>query len=79
MAFFLLSLSLWSLVVYALWTTVFGNPLHQCVVRATPEELLRAEQIAMEGRDPVNDMEVAFVRRFSRLTLLEFGAFLLEF
>jgi len=78
MTYFLFNLSLWSLVVYSLRVAVLGNPLHQCVVEATPEELQRAEQITLEGRDPVSDTEIDFVRRFSRLTMLEFAAFLLE-
>jgi len=73
-----LSIGLWCLVMYSLRVAFFGNPLYQTVVESEQGLLRRAEQMLAERRAPASDAEAAFMRRFSRLTLLEFGAFLAE-
>lgn len=73
-----LSIGLWCLVIYSLRVAFFGNPLYQGVVACEGEFLQRAEQILTGHREPANEAEAGFMRRFSRLTILEFAAFLAE-
>ena len=73
-----LSIGLWCLAIYCLRVALLGNPLYQIVVQGGQGLLTRAEQMLEDRRAPASDAEVMFMRRFSRLTLLEFAAFLGE-
>jgi hypothetical protein len=73
-----LSIGLWCVVVCSLRVALFGNPLYRHVARADPDLLTGAERIATHANYSATDSEVRFLQRFSRLTLLELGVFLLE-
>lgn len=68
------SVCLWCLVVYSLRVALLGNPLYLSVLAAGQDLRFRADQIVMEGRSPANEAEILFMRRFSRLTVLELVA-----
>lgn len=74
----LLSIGLWCVVVYSLRIGVFGNPLYRHIAGVDPELLRRIDAFTNAGELPQTSAEAAFLKRFSRLTLLELGAFVLE-
>jgi hypothetical protein len=65
-------------VVLSARVAIWGNPLYLLLERTDSHVLQKADQIALEKRPPDGDGEVAFLRSFSRLTLLELGVFVLE-
>ena len=77
---FLIGIGAWCVVIFSIRVAVFGNPIHLLVCRADPDVLSAAEEIARHGSaERVTDERVfVLLRRFSRLTLLELGVFLLE-
>lgn len=74
-----LSIAVWCVVIYSFRIALFGNPLHKLLVTTDARLLSRTEAIVHEGQAPPSDDPAAeLLRRFSRLTLLELGAFILE-
>ncbi len=64
--------------MYSFRVALWGNPIYYCVSRADPALISRLEQLTLSGQAPEAGPELSFLRSFSRLTLLELGAFLLE-
>ena len=73
-----LSIGLWCVVVCNLRVAFAGNPLYLHLVRANAEFLRGLDKVASGGRAAASEPEVRFLRRFSRLTLLELAVFVLE-
>lgn len=73
-----LSIGLWGVVVYSLRIGLFGNPLSRHIAGVDPELLRRIDALTNAGELPQTAAEAAFLTRFSRLTLLELGAFVIE-
>lgn len=66
------SIGLWAVVLFSLRVTVAGNPAHQMIFRSEPTFLQRVDELLTGERTPENDTpETEFLRRFSRLVLLE--------
>ena len=74
----LLSMGLWLVVVYSMRVALFGNPLYRLVARADAAVLDHLDRAATVGNAVIDESSVLFLQRFSRLTLLELGAFVLE-
>mgnify|MGYP006292167517 FL=1 len=73
-----ISIGLWAIVLYSFRVAFFGNPLWQLLQETDPGVIEGAEDLTQSGGASATTDEVAFLRRFSRLTLLELGLFLLE-
>jgi hypothetical protein len=66
------SIILWLVAVYAGRTAVFGNPLQVLVRQAAPELAARMDALTtQETPVEISPDELRFLRRFSRLGLLE--------
>ena len=72
------SIGMWAIVVYSVRVAVFGNPRYVWVRDADPLLLDRLEAVALGTRSPFPGPETVFLRRFSRLTVLELVMFVLE-
>ena len=73
-----LAVGIWCVVVYSFRVAFFGNPLYNQLQRTDTAVIEGAEEAATEGLDRTTQSEALFLQRFSRLSLLELGAFLLE-
>ncbi|MFW5803005.1 MAG: hypothetical protein ACOCWJ_03720 [Verrucomicrobiota bacterium] len=74
------SIGLWAVVLFSLRVAAAGNPAYQLVFRSEPTFLERIDQMITGERTPENDApEAEFLRRFSRLILLELVVVGLEF
>lgn len=65
------SLVLWIVVVYSVRVAVFGNPLYRMVQTADATLLARVEAATAGEINEVTEDELRFLRRFSRLGVLE--------
>lgn len=74
----LLTIGLWFVVVLSFRVVLFGNPLYRQLVHADRDLLAGVEEVVNQEKDRATEDEMHFLRRFSRLTLLELAAFLLE-
>jgi hypothetical protein len=72
-----LLVGIWLVIVYALRVALFGNPLAN-MLRTTDPTFLEHVDMVTAHNGPYTEESVHFLRRFSRLSLLELGAFLLE-
>ncbi len=72
------SLAVWPLVLYSLRTAVVGDPLCLTVDRADGALLRRVSRAVAGDAGGLSDAETAFLRRFTRLGLLEMAASLAE-
>jgi hypothetical protein len=77
-----LAIALWCIVIYSFRVAVFGDPIYNLLVGASAETVNQAEKL-MQHPEQVREMPHSYepaqlLRRFSRLTLFEFGAFILE-
>lgn len=71
----LISLGMWGVAVYSLRVACCGNPLYVTVLRAEGAVLREAERVMAGQREPGDAAEAAFLRAFSRYTLLELAVF----
>ncbi len=77
---FLLILAIWVVLIFSLRVALFGNPLHRLVSRQPPQLLEHLDR-RMEGKalpPDLSEPEADFVRRFSRLAVLELVLLILE-
>ena len=65
------SIILWLVAVYTARTALCGNPLTRMVRRAEPEFAARLDALTMHQAGEITVEELRFLRRFSRLGLLE--------
>jgi len=76
----LAAVGVWCVIVYSFWVALLGNPLYGLLQGAESAVVERADALTRAGQDAtaIGEMELALLRRFSRLSLLEAGAFVLE-
>jgi hypothetical protein len=72
------SLAVWPLVLYSLRVALVGDPLCLTVARADGALLQRVGRVVAGDAGEVSEAEAAFLRRFTRLGLLEMAASLAE-
>ena len=77
-AVLLISIGLWCVVVYSVRVAAFGNPLFMLLTQADPNLLRHCEAVSLGEAEPASEEELKFLQLFSRLTLLELAAFILE-
>lgn len=66
------SICLWGVALFSLRVALTGNPLHGLIARTDPEFLSKVETVLSGERSPEpRSAELLFLRRFSRLVLLE--------
>ncbi len=78
MSVLFLSIVVWSLALYSLRVALAGDPLCVSVYRADEGLLKRVGRVVMEGMEPAAEDEIQFLRRFTRLGVLELVVSLVE-
>jgi hypothetical protein len=73
-----LSIALWTVVVLSARISIQGNPLYNLLLVTPPEQLKRIERATSSGTGSVAPDDVGFLRRFSRLSIMEFALYILE-
>ncbi len=71
------SVAVWLVLIYGFRIALFGNPLAKLLGEADVDFLGHIDMVTKHN-GPYTEESVHFLRRFSRLSLLELGAFLLE-
>ncbi len=75
---FFISVGLWGVVLYNFRAAMFGSAPYRLVTSADPDFLEAVARVAAGDNMPVTQDEFVFLKRFSRLTMLELGMFILE-
>lgn len=66
------SIALWAVALFSLRVAVAGNPLYTLILRSEPSFLKGVDELLTGERQPEPGApETSFLRRFSRLVLLE--------
>ncbi len=75
----LLSIALWGIVLFSFRVAFLGDPVYQHVAETDDHILDKAQKIISSRQSvPAGEDEIHFLKRFSRLTILEVAVFLLE-
>jgi len=74
----LLSILLWLVLIYNLRVAVKGNPLATFLLNTDRQQLEKIENNTQRMQSSADEKSFRIIQRFSRLTLLELGTFLVE-
>lgn len=74
----LLSILLWLVLIYNLRVAVKGNPLAKFLLNTDRRQLEKIENNTQKMQSSADEHSIRILQNFSRLTLLELGAFLME-
>ena len=74
----LLSILLWLVLIYNLRVAIKGNPLANFLLNTERQQLEKVEGKTQRMQSPSDEKSLQILQNFSRLTLLELGAFLVE-